>query len=162
MSLIVGVIMYVLFSYAFAALLPLVCEGIGALVRFLALAVKVTVESLLRLAALILDLLFRGVWLAGRGSWLGAVFLYFLICEVLRGEGADEQEAAWDDDAEAADADLVEAAMTLLGLAPGFTRAELEAAFKAAIKRAHPDAGGSITQAQAVNAARALLIPLAA
>lgn len=161
MSLIVGVIMYVLFSYAFAALLPLVCEGIGALVRFLALAVKVTVESLLRLAALILDLLFRGLWLAGRGAWLGAVFLYFLICEVLRGEGADEQEAAHEN-AEASDGELVEAAMTLLGLAPGFTRAELDAAFKAAIKQAHPDAGGSIAHAQAVNAARALLIPLAA
>ena len=70
--------------------------AIGALVRFLALAVKVTVESLLRLAALILATCCSGgVWLAGPGLVARRrVFLYFLICEVLRGEGADEQEAA--------------------------------------------------------------------
>ncbi len=49
-------------------------------------------------------------------------------------------------------------AFETLGLPAGATRAEIEKAFRARIKRAHPDHGGSAEQAAALNDARALLL----
>ncbi len=104
----------------------------------------------------------RAIWLLSRaaahGAWLAMIFLYFLISEVLSGDRGAEDADASEAPAEG-DPDLYEAALTLLGLSAKFTRAELDAAFKAAIRTAHPDAGGSLDQAQAVNAARDLLLP---
>ncbi len=159
MSLLFAYFLYCLFSYALAALLPLIVEGIGALLRFFALAVKVAVVALVKLALRAIGLLPHALWLACRGVRLGAIFLYFLIAELLGGE---EQDAAHGDEQEESDEDLVKAALLLLGLPPHFTRTELDAAYKRAIKKAHPDTGGSAEQAQAVNAARDLLLPLAA
>jgi len=49
-------------------------------------------------------------------------------------------------------------AFEMLGLPAGATRAEIEKAFRARIKRAHPDHGGSAEQAAALNDARDLLL----
>ena len=49
-------------------------------------------------------------------------------------------------------------AFTMLGLPVGASRAEIEKAFRAKIKRAHPDHGGSVEQAAALNEARDLLL----
>lgn len=168
MTFVVGFILYFLFCQAVAELGPVIIEGLGALFRFFGLVLKVALTAILKGIALLLLLAFRGLCLAGRGARLAAVFLYFLIAELLR--GADEPQQGFDDQDGAAadpdedddnDADLYQAALTLLGLPPRFTRAELDAAFKAAIRKAHPDAGGSVDQAQAVNAARDLLLPRA-
>lgn len=159
MSLLLAYFLYCLFAYGLAQLLPLIFEGIGALLYFLALAAKVAVVALVKLVLRAIGLLPHGLGLACRGVRLGAIFLYFLIAEVL---GGDEQDAAHRDEQEESDEDLVKAALLLLGLPPHFTRTELDAAYKQAIKKAHPDTGGSAEQAQAVNAARDLLRPLAA
>lgn len=50
-------------------------------------------------------------------------------------------------------------AFAMLGLPLGASRAEIEKAFRARIKRAHPDHGGSAEQAAALNEARDLLLP---
>ena len=49
-------------------------------------------------------------------------------------------------------------AFAMLGLPVGASRAEIEKAFRAKIKRAHPDHGGSVEQAVALNEARDLLL----
>lgn len=165
MTFVVGFILYFLFCQAVAELGPVIVEGIGALFRFFGLVLKIAFIAFLKGIALLLLLVFRGLCFAGRGVRLAAVFLYFLIAEWLRGEeapqeqGFDDQDEADADPDDSDDDDLYQAALTLLGLPPRFTRAELDAAFKAAIKKAHPDAGGSDDQAQAVNAARDLLLP---
>lgn len=95
--------------------------------------------------------------LTGRDVYLAATFLYFLTTELLRGAPDDQAEDAGADEDEHDDA-LYEVALTLLGLPRDFTRAALDAAYKKAIRKAHPDAGGSIADAQAVNVARDLLL----
>lgn len=155
MTFIAACVLYVLFSYAFAALLPLLFEGIGGLIRFLALALGLAFVAIVKSLALLLLLLFRMARLAGRSAWMAGIFAYFLAAEILRGDEPEGSAAGAEDD----DADLYQAALTLLGLPPRFTRAELDAAFKKAIRKAHPDAGGSVGQAQAVNTARDLLLP---
>jgi hypothetical protein len=50
-------------------------------------------------------------------------------------------------------------ALAALGLQVGASRAEIEKAFRARIKRAHPDHGGSVEQAAVLNMARDLLLP---
>jgi len=50
-------------------------------------------------------------------------------------------------------------ALALLDLPVGASRAEIEKAFRAKIKRAHPDHGGSAEQAAALNDARDFLLP---
>ena len=100
---------------------------------------------------------------AARAIWLGLSFLYFLAAELRHPTPEDEEDADDDhhQDGDGAghedDDDLYRAALTLLGLADGFTRDALDAAYKAAIRKTHPDAGGCVADAQAVNMARSLL-----
>ena len=49
-------------------------------------------------------------------------------------------------------------ARDILGVAPGATRAEIEAAFRRLMQRAHPDHGGSAGLAARINAARDRLL----
>jgi hypothetical protein len=50
-----------------------------------------------------------------------------------------------------------QSAMALLGLSAGFTAEDLKRAYRAKVKAAHPDVGGSNAAAAAINAAYALL-----
>ena len=105
--------------------------------------------------------LFRAIaWLA-RASWRGVLFLALRARESGRGPashdtGDDGAEDAGPDPRPAPDP--YQAALGLLGLEPGFSRLALGRAYKHAMRQAHPDAGGSTRKAQAVNAARELLM----
>lgn len=142
--------------------LALLWELSCAIAYYVGLVFMETAIGAVKVLWLLIRLLLRDLLLLARGAWLAAMFLYFLLAEMLRGPSAAEEDGGEQESAAPKDdADLYEAALTLLGLQPGFTRAELDAAFKKAIKRVHPDVGGSVDQAQAVNAARDLLLPRA-
>ncbi len=100
---------------------------------------------------------------AGHGIRFASLLLYYLIDEKLRGTPDEE----WDDTPEEEPEDPAdttasetpyEAALRILGLPPGFTKTGLRRFYLKAIKCAHPDAGGSAEQAQAINAARDLVM----
>jgi hypothetical protein len=158
MEVFIIMILWFIFTKMFAEVGALLLIGLWAAIRFLYMAQWMAVFAILRAALWLL------VQLA-RGARLAVIFLYFLASEALRGDDPAEEARAEEDGGAAGDpdsnddADLYQAALMLLGLPPKFTRAELDAAFKAAIKKAHPDAGGSVDQAQAVNMARDLLLP---
>lgn len=125
-------------------------------------------KILLRIAAFVVRSIIRAFILAGRGIHFSALLLYFLIDEKLRGApddpcseepDDDEYEPSFDDeeDEAAAQSDL-EAACALFGLALTLTREELQRAYKSAIRKAHPDLGGSVEQAQELNIARDLIM----
>ena len=112
--------------------------------------------------------LFRGIgWLAKK-SWRGLLSL--IQARESRdgaaseaadgGEGQSESEDTAEEPQPAARPapDPYQVSLSLLGLEPGFSRAALSRAYKQAMKHAHPDAGGSTIQAQAVNAAREFLM----
>lgn len=107
--------------------------------------------------------LFRGIlWLAQR-SWRSVRNVASRAQESGHGpasEDTDEAEDAAEDEQPAPRPapDPYQVALGLLGLEPGFSRAALTRAYKQAMKHAHPDAGGSTRRAQAVNAARELLL----
>jgi DnaJ-class molecular chaperone with C-terminal Zn finger domain len=86
---------------------------------------------------------FRGAWLAGGG--LAAAGLYLAWSSrhrpVVRSEPISEAEAR-----------------AVLGVAPGAKEAEIRAAWKRAMQRAHPDQGGTEGLAARVNAARDRLL----
>lgn len=168
MEIFIAMIIWFMLCTIFAELGAALIIGLGAAIRFLFLAQWMAVFAILRAALWLLvqlaRLLVRAAVLSGRGARLAVVFLYFLASEALRGDQqeeacAEEYGGAAGDPNHDDDGDLHHAALTLLGLRPKFTRAELDAAFKQAIKKAHPDAGGSVDQAQAVNMARDLLLP---
>lgn len=114
------------------------------------------------LLTLLARLVVWGARLGWRGLVMGGLFLGLLIQEWWRGpayEDEEEDESADEDEEEDESPEAsCAAARTLLGLKPDFTRAALNRAYKKAMKSAHPDAGGSTRKAQAVNAARELLM----
>lgn len=93
---------------------------------------------------------------AGRGGWLVAAALtaaglYLSLASRPRWPRRPR--------AEAGSSSLSEAeARTLLGVGPEAGRAEIEAAYRRLMARAHPDAGGSEGLAQSLNAARDRLL----
>lgn len=102
-----------------------------------------------RIAATVLGaVLLAGAVLAGaRGAWLAAAGLagagaWFLVASRQR-PPAPRVEAMTDADAR-----------SLLGVAPGASRAEINAAWKRLMGRAHPDQGGTEGLAARLNAAR--------
>lgn len=98
-----------------------------------------------------------------RGAAAACVFLFFLVDEWRRGPSTEPNDAGPDDygdegdDGQDEQERAYEGALSLLGLSPGFSRTALHSAWKAAIRLAHPDAGGAVGQAQAINAARDLI-----
>lgn len=159
---------WIIFSHVIAEVLPELVRGIGYLIGFLLLCLWEVLKFAFRAA---LWLLRHGaiaiVWavrVAARGLHLGFLFLFYFADEWRRGPqdeaGAPDEEfsgAAPDDDG-TSPADAYAQALALLGLTPGFTRAALKRAYRAAIRKAHPDAGGSAQAAQAVNAAYELIL----
>jgi hypothetical protein len=109
----------------------------------------------------------QGYFRIGLGSLLkhfaiGTNFIFCVACEVLRGPGEDAPEEQGEasgaqEEAEEADSRLYAEALALFDLKPGFTEGDLKSAYKRAIRKAHPDAGGSEEDAQTVNVARDLI-----
>lgn len=110
-------------------------------------------------------LIVTGIPIAWAGIRNAALFVMIVIDELRHHDDArdDHNHGAADDGADHRDhhhdhaPDLIADAMLLLGLRPGFSRDELGQAYKQAIRRAHPDAGGSAEDAAAINVARDLL-----
>jgi hypothetical protein len=163
----VFVIFWVMFSMVAAEVGPWLLEVTGLAIRF---------------AFIVLREALRGVWwLAAwfvRAAAAGGLFLYILADEWRLGpreEKKPEEEEPEEEEFDAeewwaewqerlrqereppAPPDPYEEAIALLGLPPGFSRSALHRAWKDKIRKAHPDAGGSSKQAQAINAARDLI-----
>jgi hypothetical protein len=98
---------------------------------------------------------------AGHSTVLGLMLVCAVADECWRGAQEEEQPDAEQEDSAGDDEepspDLYAEAMALLGLAPGFDEADLKRAYKRVIRRAHPDAGGSVEEAKEVNLARDLV-----
>lgn len=175
---------YIALCIVFATLAPVLLEGSLYLIGYMLLAFWVAIKFIAKALAFVVVFAARGVlWLLarlargvlwvlvrlGRGTWAACVFLFFLIDEWRRGPEAHPDDAGPDeyagDDAGGPDNQdgqddqerAYEDALSLLGLAPGFSRTALHSAWKAAIRKAHPDAGGDARQATAINVARDLI-----
>lgn len=145
-------------SMIFAEIVPLALEALWYALCYLIECFGVALGYLFKG-------MFRAIgWLAKqswRGVSQGTLFLAFLAQEWWRGAASEDEGGRIDEDEPAgpfAGQDPYHAALGLLGLAPGFSRPALNRAYKQAMKHAHPDAGGSSRKAQAVNAARELLM----
>jgi hypothetical protein len=131
-------------------------DAIGALFRFVFLCFWMT----LKLFAVVLWWLLTD----GRRHAAAGVRAAYLFGRILWEEWHRGEEPAFtpdDDQTEPAAAgapDAYETALGVLGLAHGFTRDDLNTAYKRTIRRAHPDAGGSVDQATTVNVARDLIL----
>ena len=157
-----GIMLFLLVWCGFCKLLeefgPDLFVGIGYLFKFVFLCLWMT-----------LKLLWRVLWWLltdGRRHAVAGVRAAYLFGRIFWEEWhrpAEEQGAesgAGNDNANAPQGatDPFESALSLLGLRPGFTRDELNKAYKNAIRRAHPDAGGTTAMAAAINAARDLIM----
>lgn len=163
MEFFIIMIAWFIISHILAELGPLVIAGLGAAIRFLFVAQWMAIIAILRaliwLTVQLARLLVRAALLGGRCLAFAASVLFYLLQDWLRGADTDDP-ATGEAEADAApdEEDLFEAALRLLGLPADYTRAALDAAYKQAIRQAHPDTGGSVDQAQAVNAAREILL----
>lgn len=156
--LLTGLVLWIVFSYAFAALAPVILEAAAYAIAWLFLAFWITLKTIL---GIIVKAAFAALLLCSRGLMNAALFLRLFIEELRHDSGADNAEEAPADDSsqEGGAADAYAAALSLLGLPQDFTRESLSRAYKQVIRRVHPDApGGSTQAAQAVNAARDLLM----
>jgi hypothetical protein len=154
----VGIIIIVLLLVVISESLPDLIEAISQLGDFLVLVIRVAVVTIAKITWFLTKPLLRLTW---RGLCFCAVFLCFFMIELLRGARSADDEEPEEPAEEPEDEDeeeLFAAARTLLGLPEEFSRASLDAAYKRAIRKAHPDAGGSVDAAQAVNIARELLL----
>lgn len=166
MEIIALIVGWIVFSHVFAEVVPVLLEGLGCLIGFLFLCLWEVLKFTLRAVLwLLVHMAIALVWAARvsrRGLYLGCLFLFYLADEWRRGSqdmGAAEEEfsgAQSADENQAADA--YEQALALLGLAPGFTQTALKRAYRAAIRTAHPDAGGTEAAAQAINSAYELIL----
>jgi hypothetical protein len=151
------------------ALYMLVCVLAASCARAL-------VEVLVEAVDFVLEALFTVVFYGARWSWRGLRYLgvglgnsgliVVIIVDLLlqdwgwkerRAVEFDEDEQVWDQGDEGASESLFEAARAVLGLPQIFTKAELKAAFHAAMKSAHPDGDGTVEAAQEVNEANEII-----
>jgi hypothetical protein len=158
---------WIVFSYVFAEFAPIILMGIAQLIGFLLLGMWEVLKLIAGAVAWLIGRTLRVAATAlrkcGHGLHLGLLFLFYLADEWRRGPAEEQDDGACEDDSyddreePPAPRDPYEDALSRLGLAPGFTLADLKRAYKHAIRLAHPDAGGSAAAAQAVNAARDLI-----
>lgn len=160
-------IMAIIFVIVFAmAAIDLLGEALGELIAAL---IAFVLKCLLLTAVLILKLVLRTlIWIAV-SLWHGLAttfaFIAFVMMEGLRHSADDHDDDDDDDhhqdqeeDEEEDDHDAYAAALALLGLDGIITEAALRTAYRALMKRVHPDRpGGSTEQAQAANQAYALI-----
>lgn len=163
MEVFIIMIAWFVISHILAELGPPLIAALGAAIRFLFMAQWMAVFAILRalvwLTVQLARLSARAVRLGGHCLAFAASVLFYFLQDWLRGVRADEPAAdGADEDTAPGEDELFEAALRLLGLPADYTRSALNAAFKKAILKAHPDTGGSVAQAQAVNAARDILL----
>ncbi|MDX0174526.1 hypothetical protein [Sinorhizobium meliloti] len=147
--LVVLLLGWIVFAYVFAALAPVVFEALLHLLAFLLICLC---EALALLFRAVLWPLCTGPFRLLRSAFL---ILFYLADELQRGPERAEQIEEPD---EPEFLDLYAQAAARLGLPPVFEAAELERAYRRAIRKAHPDAGGSLGDAQEINAARDLIV----
>lgn len=161
MEFILLIVGWVVLSHVVAAIVPPLLELIPELICFVCACLWEVVKLLFRAALWLLAWTIRFVSMAAQGLWLGLVMLFFVADEWRRGprvgEEARSDEFPDGDSEEERRRAAYEQALALLGLAPGFTHQALKRAYHAAIRIAHPDAGGSVEAAQAVNRAYQLV-----
>lgn len=152
LALLVG---WIVFSCVFAAVVPAVLTGLGDFLEFLFLCLIEAVAFLFR--AVLWPLLKGLIWLlwqGARGLRAALLILFYLADEWRRGP---QTESPAGEECEDAAVDLYARAAIRLGLPLTFTAADLQRAYREAIREAHPDAGGSLEEAQIINAARDLI-----
>ena len=153
MEILLALVAWFAFCKALEELGPPLIEGLVCVFRFLLLALAVALRSVVRGCAYSLAAGFRlavcGVRITGSALASALTFLRYFLQELRRGPEPDPEP---DED------DLYEAALVLLGLDENYTRAALDAAYRRAMKTAHPDLGGNVDDAQALNTAREILM----
>jgi hypothetical protein len=158
-----ALILWILLAPAIAELIPLLVEFAFLLLRFVLLVVWTAVSTAGAL-------LFRALWLGMKLGWRAgraiinalddaALLLWLFVQECRLGPCDEHEDGHGEDEDETAGRSLYEQACACLGLTQGFTREALQAAYKGAIVKAHPDRpGGSAERAKAINGARDLLL----
>ena len=152
MSALIILIGWCVFSMVFAEVVPLLFQALGNLLAYLFEAFAIALKLLFRA-------LFRLIIYLVRSLLVVSVFARLYVQECWRGPQAqdDQDDEDEQDEQETAFGDY-EAALALLDLSSDICRETFDRAFKAAIKKAHPDvAGGSVEGAQAVIAAREVI-----
>ena len=143
----------ILFGCILALVVPILLELMVMLIGFIVHCVVVALGFVLKGIGLGLRFLGLKIW---GGIAAAFLFLRFLIQECFRGPEYQDEHEEYDEEYTREDA--YEAALALFELAPGFTRKAFDRAYWAAMKRAHPDVGGSTQEAQELNAARDLIM----
>ena len=151
MELIVVFVLWWMISHVISELIPLLIQAIWHLFVMLGLCIIELVRLIARLLGGLLFHTFRLLVIALR---LTGTFLFILFDEWRRGD--DEETAAPDQPVSAQEE--YAAALALLGLREPFTHQALKQVYRQAMKAAHTDIGGDKEDAQALNAARDLVM----
>lgn len=146
-------------GWFFIRVVPVLGDWLYELLRALFIAIFFVIN-------LVAMLLLRTLKFVCRYARLGLIFIGFVIMEWVK--GPDEEDAQEGDDEyyeeqnerepEQPRVDPYLASLKLFGLKPGFSRNAFDKAYKQAIRKAHPDLGGSTRDAQIVNAAREIIV----
>lgn len=166
MEIIIVLFAWCLVSALFAELFPLLLEGAGYLLAYLLYAVWIALKTVVTLGIRAL------LWLAPRlwaGIKLATYFSFLLVQEWRRGPAAEDSESSNEEepggdetqdiqDPREREVAAYRTALAALGLPEPFSKQDLIKAFRAAIKKAHSDLGGSDDAARRIIAARDLLM----
>lgn len=162
MGILFGILIaWLIFSFILVEIGPLIGMMVVYLVRFILLCIWITISSIAKLIGLAITLPLRGIW--------------FVLCLPFRlrrrvdpwdedeAEFGQESEAEFDggpqDEPEPEPEQTrtpfrtpYEVACWVLGLAPNsFDLAEFKKAYRSAIRKSHPDAGGDEEHAKIIN-----------
>ncbi|SPH17908.1 hypothetical protein DEA8626_01436 [Defluviimonas aquaemixtae] len=157
------IVIWLIFCFVIAEFGPIIIELIGYLLCFLIECIVIALLAILKGVFFVLGWLFFRIVIAPLRFILhvmkSAILLgWFLIVELARGPPSEEDDEDDVDPDEPEDIDAAYgAACALLGFDPDGTPDGLKRAYRAMIRRAHPDAGGSAAQTIAVNEARELI-----
>lgn len=153
----IGLILWVFASYIFAELLPAFIELSIYLIRYVLMCVWEATKLTFSLAG----------WLAANGAkgtaWVFSqawLFITILSEEWCNDPRAEEDDQKFIDNEEDTYPNDYDQALMLLGLAEPFSLGDLKQVYRQAMKTAHTDIGGTIEEAQALNAARDLVMKM--
>jgi len=111
---------------------------------------------------MVVSAVFYAAVMGWRGLLAAGLFIGIMIDELLKDFGLKRRRGEYSEEDNGDDqvpeaSDLCEGARRVLGLPEEFSKGELKAAFHEAMKRAHPDAGGTVESAQKINEAREII-----